>query len=362
MIPDPSAPPPQSNFRRWVVIFVVILSFTNLIWRRPPAATENFIRISGQTMGTTYRVVVASPPSALVAERLQQQVDQLLEKINDQMSNYRPNSELSRFNSSDSIDWQPVSAELALVVAEAQQISRNTNGRFDATVGPLVILWNFGPNRHQDQVPSDDDINQELQRTGFQHIAVRTDPPALKKDQPDIELDLSAIAKGYGVDQVAELLLQQSDGAFLVEIGGEVRTSGHKPDGTAWKVGIESPLENRRDIQRAVPLSDVALATSGDYRNYFEQNGKRFSHTIDPSTGRPVSHQLASASVLSDRCMTADAIATSLMVMGPDEGYNWAVEQQLAALLIVRKPDGFVELPTPAWEKRFAQAQTVESK
>ena len=201
--------------------------------------------------------------------------------------------------------------------------------------------------------PDDDQIENAIQKTGYAKLKARLEPPALRKAHSSLSINLSAIAKGWGVDRVAELLTARKVDAWLAEIGGEVRASGNKPGGEPWRVGIESPAEGRRSLQRAIPLQDLAVATSGDYRIYFEHGGRRYSHTIDPRTGRPVTHQLASVSVFAPTCLEADAIATALMVLGPDAGYTLAESRSLPAVFIVREEHSFIEKATSAFENRF---------
>jgi thiamine biosynthesis lipoprotein len=313
--------------------------------------------LAGETMGTTYTIRLVKIPEGQTGATLKQAVDAALERVNDAMSTYRPDSELSRFNESDSTDWFPVSKETAAVVAEAQRVSHESHGAFDVTVLPLVNLWSFGPEARPDAVPSDVQLAQRRKHVGYEKLEVRLDPPALRKSDSHMSVDLSAIAKGYGVDVVAELLDERGVKAYMVEIGGEVRTKGPKPDGDAWHIGIERPVAKQRAVETVVDLGSDAMATSGDYRNYFEAGGKRYSHTIDPRTGRPIEHTLVSASVFSSTCMTADAYATTAMVLGPAEGYDWLVEHEAPALLIVKVGDRFVEKPTPAFEERKARME-----
>jgi FAD:protein FMN transferase len=308
--------------------------------------------LAGETMGTSYTIRLVEIPVGETGAKLKRAVDDALERVNDQMSTYRPDSELSHFNASDSTEWFPVSIETATVVAEARRVSRESNGAFDATVMPLVNLWSFGPEARPDIVPSEEELAERRSHVGHEQLDVRLDPPALRKADPRMSVDLSAIAKGYGVDVVAELLDERGVKAYMVEIGGEVRTKGPKPGGDLWHIGIERPVATQRAVETIVDLEDDAMATSGDYRNYFEAGGKRFSHTIDPRTGRPIEHTLVSASVFAPTCMTADAYATTVMVLGPGEGYDWLVEREVAALLIVKVGERFVEKPTPAFEAR----------
>jgi len=250
-----------------------------------------------------------------------------------------------------------------LVVGEAIRTSQQTGGAFDATVGPLVNLWHFGPERNGGSVPSDSQIAENRERVGYQRVQARLDPPALKKSRPDVEVDLSAIAKGFGVDKVAEYLDRRGAEGYMVEIGGEVRTRGRRGDGSPWKIGVVKPADDPAGgqslVQRVLPLGDDALATSGDYRNFFEQDGTRYSHTIDPRTGRPVEHQLASVTVVGPTCMQCDALATALMVLGPEAGYNLAVDRALAVLFVVRDGDRFSERATPVFQQRFPEQPTM---
>jgi thiamine biosynthesis lipoprotein len=302
-------------------------------------------------------VKVADLPKGMTAADLQQQVDSRLDAINRQMSTYLPDSEISRFNRYADDGWFDVSPETALVVDAALDISRKTNGAFDITVGPLVNLWNFGPNRQPSRIPSPDEIAAAKSRVGYERVAVRREPPALRKSRPDVYLDLSAIAEGFAVDEVAALLDRHGVRGYLVDIGGEMRARGHKPDGTLWRIGIERPLRSAREIHRVLALADCALATSGDYRNYFEWQGRYYSHEIDPSTGWPVNHALASASVLADQCMTADAWATALMVLGPERALEFANRQKLDVLLIMRDGDGFIEKATTGFAAAIGRAE-----
>ena len=306
--------------------------------------------LTGPTMGTWYTVKVATLPSGLSQDDLEREVEDRLEEINRLMSTYDPDSELSRFNRHEGDTWFPVSPETAAVVSAGQALSEATDGAFDITVGPLVNLWNFGPNPQPDRLPSDREIQETRARVGFRHLQVREDSPALRKAGAEIYVDLSGIAKGYGVDRIAELLDGHGIPSYMVEIGGEVRTRGRKPNGEPWRIGIEKPVTDERVVARVVELVDRSLATSGDYRNYFEVQGRRYSHEIDPQTGRPVEHTLASVSVLAEDCMTADAAATAIMVMGPERGLAYARRAKLDVLLIQRRGERYEETATLGFE------------
>ncbi len=318
------------------------------------ATQPNVVGFVGLTMGTTYSVKLARVPPGRQLKDIHRDVDRLLDRLNGLMSTYLADSEVSRFSQSRSTDWFPVSRETATVVAEAQRVSQLTGGAFDVTVAPLVNLWHFGPKEPKRKIPADEEIQAAKQRVGYQHLHVRLEPPALRKDLPELSLDLSAIAKGYAVDRVAEYLESLGAADYLVEIGGETRTKGRKADGTPWRIGIEQPDPSGMAIMKVLEPGDRAVATSGDYRNYFEVDGRRYSHEIDPRTGRPVEWHLASVTVVADRCMTADALATALMVLGPVEGYNFSVRQKLAVLLVVRKQGGGFEVKTtPQFQRLF---------
>lgn len=301
----------------------------------------------GSTMGTTFSVKVTLLPAIQSPDALKAEIDALLNDINQQMSTYLPDSELSRFNAQRTTDWVEVSPELYTVVATAQQISQLTEGAFDISVGPLVNLWGFGPDPSRDSAPPLESIEALRDRVGYQLLALRETPPALKKQHPDMYLDLSALAKGYGVDRVAALLESKGMHDYLVEIGGELKLSGLNARRERWHIAIEKPISGWRMVQKIIPITDIGVATSGDYRNYFEQDGKRYSHTIDPATGYPIAHTLASVTLLAPSSMLADAWATAMMVLGAERGMALAVQQNLAAYFLIKHDEGFVEQATP---------------
>jgi FAD:protein FMN transferase len=307
--------------------------------------------IRGETMGTTYSVKLAALPTGKSADDVKAGIEARLETVNRQMSTWRKDSEISRFNAHAGTDWFPVSADTVTVLKESRRISELSGGKFDVTVMPLVNLWSFGPESRPRKIPTDEEIADRQKSVGYQMLQFRTESPAVRKTRSDVAVDLSAIAKGFGVDQVAGYLDSLEVPGYMVEIGGEVRCNGTKADGSQWQIGIQSPQKGRNSAHRVVSLNDRSLATSGDYRNYFEQAGKRYSHTIDPHTGRPVTHKLASVSVVAENCMTADGLATAIMVLGPDAGYNLAVKHKLAVLLLVADGKGFVEKATPEFQR-----------
>ncbi|MEH6814421.1 MAG: FAD:protein FMN transferase [Motiliproteus sp.] len=308
--------------------------------------------LTGATMGTSYTVKVVAPQSTDLVS-LKSAIQSELDRIESRMSTYKQDSELSIFNHTESEQWFSVSVETARVVGLGLEISAQTQGAFDMTVGPLVNLWGFGPGNSISKSPSQQQIDELLPRIGYQAIAARNDPPELRKTN-NAYLDLSAIAKGYAVDVVADLL-SQDYGSYLVEIGGELKAHGLKPDGTHWRIAVESPSSGQRNIQKIINVENTAIATSGDYRNYFEQDGVRFSHTIDPATGKPITHRLASVTILDPSCARADALATAMMVLGKEKGLALAKQLKTPAFFISKSEQGFVEAYTDEFESFLMQ-------
>jgi len=294
---------------------------------------------SGPTMGTSYQVKVLALPENVQPDALADDITRLLADVNQSMSTYISDSEINRLNAEPVSNAFVLSQPLFDVLSMSQDVAEMSDGAFDITVGPLVNLWGFGPGKAQ-TLPSDADIEKTLRKTGYQ--ALQLNPSGLTAVKTKtLALDLSAIAKGYGVDVIVDYLAALGATDFMVEIGGEVRTRGLSPRGTPWRIGIETPTLRRGVPFSAVQLKDQAIATSGDYRNYIEREGKRFSHTIHPATGRPVTHKLASVTVLHTSCAMADALATALNVLGPEAGLQLAEEHKLAAYFIIRDGDGF---------------------
>lgn len=329
-------------FWRCGLLLVLVLSACE------QTAPDPTLRFSGSTMGTSYDVKLVLEPTQTLSTDFPARVEALLRRVNQTMSTYDVQSELSRFNRNPSNDWIAVSPELQNIVAEALRFSELSNGAFDITVGPLVNLWGFGPTARREQAPSDAEIAQIRQRVGYWQLQSREQPPALKKERPDVYVDLSGIAKGYGVDQLALLVEGLGINHYLVAIGGEIRAKGKNGRGQVWTVAIEKPVAGQRAVERMVQLDNASIATSGDYRNFFEFGGKRYAHIINPHTGRPLDQTLVSATVISNQSMLADAAATTLMVAGADSGFHLASEHHLAAFFIIAQADGsFAERYTP---------------
>jgi len=307
--------------------------------------------LTGPTMGTTYSVVVPNLKKTDQAS-LKSQVDKQLEEINASMSTYQENSSITRFNQSANTDWFDVSAGFARVTAAALKIAALTEGAFDPTVGPLVRRWGFGNDPGND-VPTESEISELVALTGFENLQVDTGSSSIKKTLRHLQLDLNAIAKGYAVDQLADVVAAFGYQNYLVEIGGELRVSGVNADGNPWRIGIERPDFGRADnnAQSGLYLNAGGIATSGDYRNAFERDGVRYSHIIDARSGSPVSHGLASVTVVTDSAMMADGWATALMVLGPEEGMKIADQLGLASFFIVRDSNGFITSSSREFDK-----------
>jgi thiamine biosynthesis lipoprotein len=306
--------------------------------------------LTGPTMGTTYCVKIPHLPRGVEREALERDIAAILETVNARMSTYRPDSELSRFNAGASASWAEVSPDTLAVVDEALRVSRLSGGAFDPTIGPLVDLWGFGPGGAPRAVPSRSRIEATLPATGYRNIGTTDSPPALGKNRHDIRVDLSGIAKGFGVDKVAEHLRRIGVDHYLVEIGGELRGRGYNTRGGVWRVGIERPAALGAP-QRIVRLGGQGLATSGDYRIFFERDGARYSHILDARDGRPVGHGLASVTVIAPTAMRADALSTALMVLGPEAGLELARREGVAAFFIARKGASFVETAAPEFAR-----------
>lgn len=300
---------------------------------------------SGKTMGPIrFKVVLAHNERQKFQEveelsKVANTIEFELSEVNRLMSTYLPDSDVSRFNAFDKSDqWFDVDPATATVVDRALQISRKTDGAFDITIGPVVDLWGFGPNKEKQNVPSPDSIANLLEHVGHDKLKVRLDPPALSKTSAQVQIDLSAIAKGYAVDRIVSAMSEMGYQDFLVEVGGEVAVRGEKKKDDPWLVGIMQPIASVTSVRERIRVADQAVASSGDYQNFFVIGDKTYSHTIDPSTGMPVEHHLASCSIIADTCMDADAFATAVTVMGQKEGIDFCKREGLEYYLIVRNP------------------------
>jgi thiamine biosynthesis lipoprotein len=306
-------------------------------------------QLTGNTMGTRFTATIVQAMHGDLRDELQQDIDAVLQDVENAMSTYLVHSEISRFNASTSSDWFSVSESTCRAIEIAERVSRLSDGAFDVTVGPLVNLWGFGPAPVRFEPPPDTEIVAARARVDYRLLHADCEQPALRKERSDIYVDLSAYAKGFGVDRVAELLESRGMHRYLVEVGGELRVRGLNGDDEPWSVAIETPADSGSKGMRIVRMTDGAMATSGDYRNYFESGGQRFSHSIDPRTGRPTRHDLAAVTVADDSAALADALATALLVLGPDDGFARATREGIPAYFQIRTASGFEQRATAAF-------------
>lgn len=332
------------SISRIIVLLTLILLFN---YCRDSGSLNTSVFV-GNTMGTTYSVKIVDE-GFTDSEQIKLEIDSILIIVNQQMSTYIKNSELSLFNKLEDTSWFKVSGDLSKIMNQALEVAGESEGFYDITVGPIVNLWGFGPNFIPSKIPTASEINKVKKNLGNKNITIDLANSFVKKSVPDLYCDLSSIAKGFGVDRVALYLEKLGYDNYMVEIGGEVRTKGRNDKNEDWKIGISTPLSD--GLQKIIAISGVSVATSGDYLNYFEEDGVRYSHLINPKTGSPIKHNLASVTVVHEECSFADAYATTINVMGPEIGYEFAIKKKLPVFMIVREGSEFVEKFTPEFKK-----------
>jgi len=321
---------------------VVYLSIAVLAACQP--AKNPTLALQGTAMGTTFSVTIVDNPIAAFEPP---DIATIIGNLNGEFSTYDPNSSLSKFNQHKSTEWFTTTAELCSAIENAKKVSVQTNASFDITIGRLVNLWGFGPDEIVLEPPANESIRAANESAGHTKMHTRCEQNMIRKDYPELYVDLSGYAKGIAVDTIAVQLLASGYTNFLVEVGGEIRTQGKNSRGKSWRIAIERPGDGILSIDSAINLSNASLATSGDYRNYFEHTGRRYSHTIDPRTGRPVTHATASVTVIEESAALADALATALLVMGHEEGVNFATTHSIAAYFLIRNDDEFDAIASP---------------
>ncbi|WP_170574357.1 FAD:protein FMN transferase [Ruegeria atlantica] len=318
---------------------VPVLAFATLLSGCLFDKEPEVVRLSGETMGTTFNITAIGED--LDENALATAVEATLADVNSKMSNWDPNSEVSTFSAATSTDAMPVSAEFVHVMQAANEVHEKTGGTFDVTLGPLIELWGFGPRTPEDPVPSDADIQSALESVGQNRLlTLDAEAGTLSKSDAGVGINLSAIAKGYGIDAVAETLRDAGIENYLVEIGGDLVTKGENDKGEIWRIGIEKPQAGAQSPQLIVSVGDLGMASSGDYKNFFEQDGVRYSHIIDPTTGRPITHRTTSVTVLAENAMMADAWATAMLALGQEKGLELAEKHKLAVYFISRDVTG----------------------
>ncbi len=306
----------------------------------------------GPTMGSTYSVKFVRTESTPETLKLQQGVEAILAEIDQQVSTYRPDSLVSRFNQAPAGSCQPMPQPVLDMVSLGERFSRDSEGAYDMTLLPLLDAWGFGPGSRGEKVPDAAVIEAARQRIGHQHLHVRDGQ--LCKDVA-LQVDFNSIAAGHAVDRIAGWLQQQGVASYLVEATGEVKAAGRKPDGSAWRIAIEAPHAGERVAQKILALDGLGISTSGDYRNYYEENGRRYSHTLDPRTAAPITHRLAAVTVVHPQATWADGLSTLLMVLGPEQGEAFARSHDLAAFFVIHEGEAFVTRSTPAFDALLAR-------
>ncbi|MFZ5697906.1 MAG: FAD:protein FMN transferase [Pseudomonadota bacterium] len=327
-------------------LLLIVLLVGMLLWQRAQPVIHV---LDGWTMGSTWRVSVVGPRDFDTAA-LKAGIEAQFQALDQQLSGYRAGTGLSQVNAAPLGTWVALPPDLAIVLRSGLDLWRESGGAFDMTVRPLVLLWGFGAAEPRDMPPTPAQIAAAKARLGSDRVELSEDGTRIRR-LSDVSLDVDAIAPGHAADVIAAWLVQRGLHDTLVDVGGELRASGHRPDGTGWRVGIERPQLAHGDVTRVIAVSGLAIATSGDYRDYFELAGKRYAHTLDPVTGQPADNGLASVTVLAPSALAADGYATALMVLGPDQGMAWAEKYQLPVFMILRTGnEGFIE----RYNERFA--------
>jgi thiamine biosynthesis lipoprotein len=309
------------------------------------------LQLEGLQGTALWHVTITNPPNTLQEADLNQGLSNAFAHSVQLIATWQNDSEIARFNAYQGTDWFPVSTELAQLVQTTLSLSTQSQGGYDVTVRPLVKLWGFGSAEDvQHTVPDDATVQSVKARVGYEKIQVQLNPPALRKARPDVLVELASVADGFAADLAGQYLESQGIHDYMVEIAGEIRSQGQSPRGNDWRIAIEKPLDNGEAIQQGIHIKNAGLATSGDYRKFFMQGGKRYSHTIDPKTGYPVEHKLASVTVVAETGTLADGYATLLMALGEEKGKVFADEHQLAAYFIWRENDKFATYATDSFQ------------
>lgn len=321
---------------------------------RPQAA-----KLNGTAMGTSYNVTIVTPSDDERLTTLRREIEDELERIETLASTYRPDSELSILNRAPADNWVPVSNELCHLLHASFEVSRQTGGAFDPTIGAVVNLWGFGPEPSAPDSISDADIEMALRSTGTHLLTLDCERSQVKKTAASLYIDLSAWAKGHAVDRLAATIAASGLVNFLVEIGGEIRVSGLNADNKPYFIGIEQPIAGAAAVNNGIRVTNAGIATSGSYRNFREVGDSTITHVIDPATGRPINHKLVSVTVIGESVAEADAIATALLVLGPEKGLRFATDHKIAAYFIVADKDDFETLQTAEFESAIVPASFV---
>ncbi|MBB3101739.1 FAD:protein FMN transferase [Azomonas macrocytogenes] len=335
------------NKTRWRPVTILVLA-TLVVGCFRQDKVEEFV---GLTMGSTYSIKYVRTEATPEPTLLKRETEAILAGIDKDLSTYRPDSAIQKFNALPAGSCENMPESVLKLVTVGEQLAIESDGALDLTVEPLLELWGFGPHGRVERLPTAEQIAKVRQRVDHRYLHI--DHGRLCKDI-ELQVDFNSIAAGYAVDLVVAHLEALGVKSYLVEITGELRAQGKKPDGSSWRVAIEAPRENERSLQEVIELDGYSISTSGDYRNYYEENGKRYSHTLDPQTGAPITHKLAAVTVAEPSAMRADGLSTTLMVMGPERGFDFATQKGIAALFVTHGDQGFVAQHTEAFDRLFA--------
>ncbi|WP_448092304.1 FAD:protein FMN transferase [Pseudomonas lini] len=309
---------------------------------------DSLERFDGPTMGSRYSIQYVRHTSTPGPKAVQSEVENILAEVDRQFSTYRSDSDTERFNALPAGRCQVMPGPVLELIRVGEQLSSQSDGAFDLTVEPLLNLWGFGPQSREEKVPTADALALTRQRVGYGHL--RIDGDRLCKDAP-VEVDFNSLAAGYAVDRIAGRLEALGIDSYLAEATGELKAAGHKPDGSAWHVALEEPRDDQQVVERIIAVDGYGVSTSGDYRNYFQQNGQRYSHTFDARTGAPVLHTLASVTVIHPSALMADGLSTLLLILGPERGWDYAETHDIGAFFVIRADTGFVTRTNQAFER-----------
>ncbi|QXI55260.1 FAD:protein FMN transferase [Pseudomonas alvandae] len=305
-------------------------------------------RFDGPTMGSRYSIQYVRHIATPGPKTVQDEVEQILAEVDRQLSTYRSDSDIERFNALPADSCQAMTGPVLELIRAGEQLSSQSDGAFDLTVEPLLNLWGFGPQSREEQVPSAEALAEARQRVGHGHLRIEGD--RLCKDAA-VEVDFNSIAAGYAVDRIAARLQALGIDSYLAEATGELKAVGHKPDGSPWRIALEEPRDDRQVAERVIEINGYGVSTSGDYRKYFEQGGKRYSHTFDARTGAPVLHNLASVTVIHPSAMMADGLSTLLLILGPEQAWDYAQKHGIGVFFVLRDGERFVSRTNDIFER-----------
>ncbi|MCU7250254.1 FAD:protein FMN transferase [Pseudomonas koreensis] len=308
-------------------------------------AMESF---GGPTMGSTYSIKYVRHAGLADPAQVRSEVEGILGEVDRQMSTYRSDSDIERFNALPANRCQTMPAPVLELIRVGEQLSEQSEGAYDLTVEPLMNLWGFGPQGREEKVPSPAALAETRQRVGYRHLRIEGDQ--LCKDAA-VEVDFNSIAAGYAVDTIAARLETMGIHDYLAEATGELKASGKKLDGSPWRIALEEPRDDQQVAERIISVDGYGVSTSGDYRNYFQQDGRRYSHTFDARSGAPVLHNLASVTVIHPSALMADGLSTLLLILGPEAAWDYAEKHDIGAFFVIRADTGFVTRTSQAFER-----------